>query len=146
MEQHLDPDAPTPVSAERAVAVLAELSLDLLRAIQAAVPVALRETPGDVVEPALVDSAITACASEADSGATAVFPARSLADVSPRDEDAAVPGVTHDRGFALAGAGRRGREAAAQRVPCEVALDAGGFGEPLHDIATIAFVRARSPT
>jgi hypothetical protein len=55
MEQHLDPDAPTPVSAERAVAVLAELSLDLLRAIQAAVPVALRETLDDVVEPALVE-------------------------------------------------------------------------------------------
>ena len=55
MEQHLDSNAPTPVSAERAVAVLAELSLDLLRAIQAAVPVALRETLNDVVEPALVE-------------------------------------------------------------------------------------------
>jgi hypothetical protein len=56
MAHHLNPDTPaTAADVERLAAVMAELSLDLMRSIRAAVPIALRETLAGAVEPALVE-------------------------------------------------------------------------------------------
>ena len=52
MAQHPDPDTPaTARDVERALATMAEFSLDLLRAIRAAVPIALEETLGAELDP-----------------------------------------------------------------------------------------------
>jgi hypothetical protein len=56
MAQHPDPNAPaTARDVERALATMAELSLDLLRAIRAAVPIALQETLGAELDPARLE-------------------------------------------------------------------------------------------
>ncbi|MGB8267578.1 MAG: hypothetical protein WCE44_14725 [Candidatus Velthaea sp.] len=56
MAQHPDPHAPaTARDVERALATMAELSLDLMRAIRAAVPIALHETLGADLDPARLE-------------------------------------------------------------------------------------------
>jgi hypothetical protein len=56
MTNHLNPDTPaTAADVAHFTAVMAELSLDLMRSIRAAVPIALHETLAGALEPALIE-------------------------------------------------------------------------------------------
>ncbi len=58
MNQSFDPKAPaTNEDVKRVIRIVAQLPDDVFRAMQAAVPIALRETIGDLVEPVLVERA-----------------------------------------------------------------------------------------
>ncbi len=58
MDQALDPKAPaTTEDVKHVIRIVAQLPDDVFRAMQVAVPIALRETIGDLVEPALLERA-----------------------------------------------------------------------------------------
>ena len=58
MDQALDSDAlATADDVKHVISVMAQLPDDVFRAMQAAVPIALRETIGDLVEPAALERA-----------------------------------------------------------------------------------------
>ncbi len=58
MDQALDRNAPvTTEDVKHVIRIVAQLPDDVFRAMQAAVPIALRETIGDRVEPALLERA-----------------------------------------------------------------------------------------
>jgi hypothetical protein len=56
MDQALDPKA-TAEDVKHVIRVIAQLPDDVFRAMQAVVPIALRETIGDLVEPAVLERA-----------------------------------------------------------------------------------------
>ena len=68
-------------------------------------------------------------------GRGVVVPALPGANVASRNPLAAPAPVPHNAGLGLAGAGRRGGQARAQRVPTEIALEADFFGATLHNLA-----------